>query len=375
MNNIGVYIHVPFCLRKCPYCDFYSVGSTDMMDDYIKSLCRDIREKKDILSSRCADTVYFGGGTPSLMSERHLDDILTALGKTVSLSADAEITLEVNPATASLEKLQGYHSAGVDRLSIGMQSGDDEELSLLGRLHKHSDTVQTVSNAFKSGIDNISLDLMYALPNQREETWLSSVGKAVKLGAKHISLYALTLSEECPMSKMKYTFPEDEVQLKMYTDALAYLSSEGYNQYEISNCALPGSHSRHNMKYWRLDDYIGFGPSAHSMIDGRRYYVSGSVRDHISGKSMETVDEVLTDEETVREKIMLSLRLSEGLRFDSLKELCRDADEYNTLKSSLISRGRKYTEGGYVSVSETGISLTQLGFFVSNTIISDLMDA
>jgi len=371
--DTGVYIHIPFCLRKCLYCDFYSVIDTGLIERYVAALAESILEKGEFSSGKRVDTVYFGGGTPSLMEVAQFERILDCLKKVFDISKDAEITAEVNPATVDDEKLYGMRSIGINRLSIGMQSADDGELSVLGRLHRHFDTVKTFNDARKSGFDNISLDLMYALPEHTEEKWRRSYTEAAQLSPEHISFYALTLSDECALSKKNYFYPEDEVQLKMYESAIAYLRDLGYNQYEISNLSKEGYHSRHNMKYWSLADYIGFGTSAHSLENGRRYYIKDDIFSFIMGEYDEITEDICTEDDMISEKIMLSLRTTDGLVFDELDLICSDRKKLTALKEELVRKVEPFIESGHAVADDIGIRLTEKGFFISNGIICELL--
>ncbi len=372
-ESTGIYIHIPFCLRKCFYCDFYSVIDTGLTERYVSALIESIRKKGKTSFGKKVDTVYFGGGTPSLMTVCEFESILNCVTDVFDVSKDAEITAEVNPATVDEKKLYGMRCAGINRLSIGMQSADDEELAVLGRLHRHIDTVNTFDDARKCGFDNISLDLMYALPEQTEEKWRRSYTEAASLSPEHISFYALTLSDECPLSKKNYFYPEDEVQLKMYSDAIAYLKDLEYNQYEISNLSKNGFHSRHNMKYWSLADYIGFGTSAHSFENGRRYFISDDISSFIEGKCDEITEEICTEDDLINEKIMLSLRTSDGLVFEELGRFCLDRGKLLRLKERLLKKIVPFTKSGHAVTDDFGIRLTEKGFFISNGIICELL--
>ena len=297
MKNLGIYIHIPFCLRKCPYCDFYSVSEAqvgaaeidDLKGRFVKALCREIEaggrkygmsagekagfKEKPRGESRQVDTIFFGGGTPSLLTPDGMREIMEAVRKSFDIAENPEISMECNPATASAEKLAAYRSAGINRLSIGAQSFDDGILKTLGRLHNSDDTVRTVEEARKAGFDNISLDLMFAIPGQTEKIWEETLRRAMELKPQHISFYSLEFMEGTPFTRRleKGIIRETDVEADrlMYEGGLEILRQYGFMQYEISNAAAGEEYiCRHNMKYWSLEEYLGFGPSAHSYLTG-----------------------------------------------------------------------------------------------------------
>ena len=273
MQNLGIYIHIPFCLRKCPYCDFYSVANDnkETRERFLSALCKEIEYYG---RGQAVDTVFFGGGTPSILSGGEIERIMSKLREMYRITPDAEISMECNPATASPEKLTTYKEAGINRLSIGAQSFDEDVLKTLGRLHDVSAIGDTVAAARQAGFENISLDLMFGIPGQTQETWQETVKRAMALKPEHISFYSLEFMEDTPFWKMlregRLEETEAEADRRMYEAALELMAAGGYNQYEISNAALKGRECRHNLKYWNLDQYLGFGPSAHSFAGNVR---------------------------------------------------------------------------------------------------------
>lgn len=371
MNKaISLYLHVPFCLSKCAYCDFYSLAKEELKSRWVSALCRALRDAAK-METRTVDTVFFGGGTPSLLTARELAEIFESLGD-FSLSDDCEISMEVNPATVTEESLRAYRALGVNRISIGMQSAHDAELQLLGRRHNFADTVASVGAVSRAGFDNFSLDLMYGLPHQTEEAWQESLDAALALSPTHLSLYALTLSTNVPLYRLVDSLPEDEVQRKFYAMACQTLLSDGFLQYEISNFAKKGRHCRHNLRYWTRGDYLGFGPSAASFYRGRRHTEAESLDAFLFAPTglRERImkEEALTQTDAVTEQIFLSLRLTSGL---SLSEILAKIPQ----KKEFSKEVETLTDGGFCRVEHGRLLLTEDGFFVSNEIIARLLSA
>lgn len=360
MNNpVGLYIHVPFCRRKCSYCDFYSLaGSEDMINGWCAAVIRNIKAE-----GRRYDTVYFGGGTPSLLSGAQIYAILSA----ADIAADAEISAECNPDSADEKKLSDLRSAGINRVSVGVQSLDDADLRMLSRLHSASQAVDTIRNARGAGFENISADLMLGTPYQRQETIISNIDGLVRLGVDHISAYMLKIEESTALaqcSEKVSACADGDAIADYYEAAVQALRSRGYLQYEISNFAKKGYECRHNLKYWRCEDYMGIGPSAHSCIDGKRFYVPRSLEKFISDERQETI---VTDDAPcgTEEQMMLALRLSEG--FDT--SLAGESAE------KLLKAAAPLENHGLLTINGGRISLTVKGFLVSNEIICRLSEA
>ena len=356
--NKGLYIHVPFCRRKCVYCDFYSLaGQDDIIDDYVKAVVRNIR-----IAGGTYDTVYFGGGTPSLLSGRQIDDILSA----ADIAGGAEISAEVNPDSADIRKLSDFKNAGINRISIGIQSLDDSELAVLGRLHNSEQAVNAVYSAQKAGFENISSDLMIGLPYQRTETVLNNIRSLSELGVNHISAYMLKIESGTPLSENRElisNIADEELSADMYLDAVSYLEKHGLKQYEISNFAKEGYECRHNIKYWRCEDYLGIGPSAHSCLNGKRFAVPKDINDFINSEKQE---EIITDDAPcgLSERLMLALRLSEGF-------LMSQSGGYEDRLRNAAAPMEKH---GLLNICDGRIMLTPTGFLVSNEIICRLSE-
>lgn len=358
MSNCGLYIHVPFCRRKCAYCDFYSLsGSEDIIPRYVSAVIRNIKAQ-----GRRYDTVYFGGGTPSLLSGRQVYDILNA----ADIQNNAEISAECNPDSADIHKLTELRSAGIDRISVGVQSFDDMELSALGRLHGSEQAENALKNAKKAGFENISADLMLGIPYQDIASLRKSIERLSGLDVTHVSAYMLKLEEGTPLADnsalIEKTADGDEMA-DLYLETVRLLTDAGYDQYEISNFGKRDFECRHNLKYWRCEDYIGIGPSAHSCADGRRFAVPSDLNDFISRDVQQII---VTDDDpcTPAERLMLALRLTEGV---SLADYCENADK-------LLKAAKPLEAHGFVTLHGGRLALTVKGFLVSNEIICRLTE-
>lgn len=362
MKPIGLYIHIPFCNGKCPYCDFYSVNpESEKVTAYVNALCREI-DKSDII----CDTVYFGGGTPSLIGSDNIAKIMNHIKRT----HDCEATLECNPSDTGAAD-SGFDfsvvaKSGINRISMGLQSADDYERKILGRRGGCRDVERAIARAKNAGINNISLDLMLGIPDQTEESLEKSIEFCKNSGAKHISAYILKIEEGTPFYKIKNTLslPDEDKTCDLYLSAVEMLKNAGYHQYEISNFSEKGFESRHNLKYWHCEEYLGIGASAHSFFGGRRFYYERSLDDFING-IIPTDDGIGGDEE---EYIMLALRLSEGLIFRNYEQRFG-----KSIPQNIIKKARELEEHGLVNADDDSISLTVRGFLVSNSIISSLI--
>ena len=362
MKPIGLYIHVPFCAVKCPYCDFYSVNANDsIMDDYTSVLIDRIKSYKGLYS---ADTVYIGGGTPSILGTKRLKSILSAVNSSFGNNSQ-ETTIEVNPRSSRFLDMAVRKEHGINRVSIGLQSGNSDELEVLGRRHTADDVNRAVEYIKNGGIDNISLDLMLGISRQTEESLSKSIDFCHKLDVKHISAYILKIEENTPYYNIqdKLNIPDDDYVCDLYEHAVEKLKSLGYNQYEISNFCKSGYESKHNLKYWHCEEYLGIGPAAHSFIDGKRFYYNRSIDDFRRGIIVE--DGTGGDPE---EYIAMALRLSEGLQYDKYEERFGIKFPERCKKNAeLISKTKMLT------VSSDGINLNPKGFLCSNSIISKIL--
>jgi oxygen-independent coproporphyrinogen-3 oxidase len=364
----GIYIHVPFCLRKCPYCDFYSVAyDADLAERYVQAVCRNIESHgNDGIS---ADTVYFGGGTPSLLTAEQVYKILDCVQKNVHLY-NPEITLEANPCSTDCEKLSGWKTAGVNRLSFGVQSADDRQLEFLGRLHDCETAEKAVINAEKAGFDNISCDLMLGLSGQDGESLDFTLDRLLSLPISHLSAYMLKIEQGTAFDRdeiRNVTADEDEM-CDLYLRLCDRMKSMGWEHYEISNFAKNGRRSRHNMKYWTLAPYIGIGSAAHSYYKGKRTACPKNLHDFINSSVQKNV---LTDEQPDRleEYIMLSLRISDGISKERLADMA--GEDY---AERLFSAADMLKKNGLAQIDGDRLSLTDRGFLLSNSIIVYLLD-
>lgn len=365
--QLGIYIHVPFCAQgKCPYCDFYSVpGDAQTREKYIEAVEKDLRKCSAKSRGKKVDTVYFGGGTPTVLGE-NLARLLNCVKENYNVAADAEVTFEANPNTIEYQTLALLRKAGFSRLSFGMQSAVPEELKALGRRHTNEDVKNAVNFARTAGFDNISLDLMLCVPGQTMKSLIQSVDFAASLSPQHISAYILKVEKGTKYFEIKDTLnlPDDDTQADMYLAACDALEKRGYFQYEISNFAMPGYQSRHNLKYWNCDEYLGFGPAAHSFFSGRRFYYPRGLDKYIEG-----VDPIYDSEGgTLQEYIMLRLRLSEGLAESEM--IKRYGVDFSSFDHRILTALEK---ASLVKMADGRLSLTRNGFLVSNSVIGELI--
>lgn len=375
-RTLGVYIHIPFCASKCGYCDFYSLAGCDrFMPKYQQALVDHIRECLPAISTYYIDTIYIGGGTPSYYGAKNLCELINELKKGGKVLKSAEMTVEVNPDSVELKELKALRKEGVNRLSIGVQSSNNDILKLIGRRHNWKQVEMAVRTARQAGFDNISLDLIYGLPSQTKTDWADTLTKALALHPEHISCYGLTLEEGTPMYSLKGSpfLPSEDEQADMYMYAVDYLEHYGYAQYEVSNFCIGGYESRHNLKYWKLQDYIGFGASATSCISGLRYSYKRDIKSYIAGVygERDIVDEYerISGMERAAEYIMLGMRTIDGI----------SADAYHNMYPSDFTPIRKlleeYVEKGWAERSGNSWHFTSSGFLLSNVLIGALLEA
>jgi len=366
--GMGLYIHIPFCIKKCAYCDFYSVSSEGLHDKYIDALNIQMKNLSKLYSDRFFDTVYIGGGTPTILEKSALEKLLNAVPSYFNISADCEFTIEANPATLDENKLEVLLRGGVNRLSIGCQSAHDAELKILGRIHSFSDFVDTYHLSRKEGFKNISVDLMYAIPNQTAKSFIDSIESITELSPEHLSVYGLKVEPNTLFYKNRdiLQFPDEDEYCQMYLDASELLARKGYNKYEVSNFSKNGFESRHNLKYWQMDDYLGLGPGAHSFVNGRRFAFSRDLVAYIDAVIANkepplSENSVISRNDLMSEEFMLNMRLTKGYSLD--KGL--------PLDKNVLSTYEKY---GYVVIEGNNIRFTDRGFLVSNYILSSLIN-
>ena len=373
IRPLGLYLHIPFCKAKCAYCDFYSLPrSEEKMDAYVASLTAHLTETAPMAAGHTVDTVYFGGGTPSYLGAERITQLLQTVKKHYRVAKDAEITLEANPDSLfDWKALRALRRLGLNRISLGVQSSDDAVLRSLGRIHTWRQVVEAADAVRRAKIPDLSLDLIYGLPDQTAEQWEKTLSDAVSLSPDHISCYGLKLEEGTPLWQRRdsLTLPDDEMQADMYLFTVEYLQNLGYRQYEISNFARPGHESRHNLKYWTLGEYAGFGPGAHSDFGNVRYAYVADLDIYLQGSLILSESETMGEAEREREYIMLSLRTAAGLNVKAFESRFRR--RFDVAQELLVN----YEAHGLARRTDVGWCLTPRGFLVSNAIIGSLIDA
>jgi len=367
----GIYLHIPFCRQACHYCNFHFSTSLARKNDFISALLKEIPLRKDYLDGEVVETVYFGGGTPSLLETEEIESILHALRSHFPVAAGAEITLEANPDDITTMRLGAWRQAGVNRLSIGVQSFFEEDLRWMNRAHTATQALDCIRLAREAGFDNLSIDLIYGGPTLPDARWRENVERAIGLGVPHLSCYALTVEPKTALDTlirrhaMADVSPED--QARQFLLLMDWMAAAGYDHYEISNFALPGHRSRHNSAYWQGKKYLGLGPSAHS-YDGvsREWNIANNAR-YIAEPGLIGEKEVLTAEQRLNEYIMIALRTVEGVDLRTVKERFggRQAEE-------LRRRAEKYVVGAKLRVVAGSLQLTREGKLLADGIASDL---
>ena len=376
-DKLGIYIHIPFCRRKCAYCDFYSqAGREDRMDEYQKALLAHLKETAPMAAAYEVDSVYFGGGTPSYYGDKRLRELLACVKKNYNLTADAEITLEANPDSISFFSALKLRRAGFDRISLGMQSACPGELATIDRIHTAQQTDAAVSACKKAGFKNLSLDLIYGLPGQTMESWKQSVEHALSLIPQHLSCYGLKVEEGTPLAarvEAGEILPDDDTQADLYLWTVGRLERAGYPQYEISNFAKPGFESRHNLRYWLTRPYIGFGPGAHSDFGGRRYSflrdLDGYIDGVLKGGPIIDSEDLIPQRERGGEYLMLRLRTARGV------EEWEYRSTYFLDFAPIEARLKEFQTRGWAERTPEGRwRFTPEGFLLSNQLIGDLLE-
>ena len=369
---LELYVHIPFCVRKCQYCDFLSGPSDEETKDrYIEALLKEIRaaehtEDYEIVS------VFIGGGTPSALKAEAIASIMRTLQEQFFFCEDAEVTIEANPGTVDLEKLTIYRNVGINRLSLGLQSTDAEELKLLGRIHSYEEFLKSYEWAREAGFSNINIDLMFAIPGQTGEAWRQHLYQVAELNPEHISAYSLIIEEGTPFAEQNLDLPDEDTEYQMYEDTAEILERYGYRQYEISNYAKQGYMCRHNAGYWQRREYLGFGLGASSLYGGMRFSNTHQMQEYL--KESRNPDQirqdvtVLSRNERIEEFMFLGLRMTEGISEKKFEENfdVRLMDVYGDIL-------QKYEETGFMEHIETKWRLTRKGIHVSNHILADFL--
>ena len=370
-EQLGIYIHIPFCIQKCLYCDFCSFPRTEeeRIAQYVRALCEQIVS----WAGRCAeyevDTVYFGGGTPTVLTLPQWEKILSVLRRSFRILPTAEITAETNPATADRAYLQALHSLGINRLSMGIQSADATELKALGRAHDFAQAQQTFADARAAGFDNISIDLMLGIPHQTRDSLARTLAQFIALSPEHISAYMLKIEDGTPFGRMRDTLPlpDEDLTCELYTDTVATLSEAGYARYEISNFARHDRHSRHNLRYWQGRPYLGLGLAAHSDFGGLRFSAGRDFDAYLRGDWIEE-SAAMDEEERRAEFIMLRLRLDEGI--DTEEYRARFGRDFHAEFDGILA---PYRRAGLLREEGGRVALTTEGMLLSNAVLADLL--
>ena len=365
MKNIGLYLHIPFCKSKCPYCDFYSFSGKETEKDEYTRVLND-RISSSISTLQCkGDTLYIGGGTPSVLGAENLAALVNTCKKDF-LTEDAEITVECNPHGLNEDFFKTLYNSGVNRISMGLQSAVDSERRILGRLSDRNQVEHAVKIAQLVGFENITLDVMLGVPEQTESSLNETLDFCVSLGVPHISAYMLKLEENTHFYKNqhKYNFPDDDLTADLYLQMCETLENQGIMQYEISNFAKKGFESRHNLKYWHCEEYLGLGPSAHSFMDGKRFYFDRDFNAFMNGNP--PIRDGIGGDFT--EYAMLGLRLVEGLNENKVLERFG-----HSIPNEIYEKSKIFIDNGYMTKTENGLALTRKGFLMSNMILAEIL--
>ncbi len=363
MIKKGVYVHIPFCASKCPYCDFYSsVSGEEEKDKYLSALLKEISFYENI----SADTIYLGGGTPSVFGKERLSVLIEKLKEQFNFT-DGEITVEINPSSCTEDLAKALFEAGVRRVSMGLQSFVEDERKILGRNSSAEKVKEAVEICKRAKINNISLDIMLGVPNQTQKSLEKTLEFVTGAGVNHISAYILKIEENTPFYKMKNTLslPDEDSVCDFYEFVCDYLEEKGFIQYEISNFAKPQFESRHNLKYWRCEEYLGLGTSAHSFLNGKRFYHERDFDGYIKNPVAVTQD---GDGGSVEEYVMLKLRLSEGLSNSEMKKRFSCP-----IPSEITEKAEKFIKAKLMSFDGETLKFTQKGFLLSNSILAEII--
>jgi len=374
LKEIALYIHIPFCDHKCIYCDFYSITNYTNESNYLTAIKKEINHYSKIHSiDRKVISIFFGGGTPSFMTPEYIGSILNDLKKYFLFADEIEITLETNPGTVDKEKLKHFRDIGINRISVGIQSFIEEELKFLTRIHDAETARRTIIQAREAGFDNINLDLIFNLPKQSKENWLYNLDEAMKLPITHISAYSLILEAGTILNKMvldgKVEMQDEDYDAELYEITIKYLEEKGFGQYEVSNFALPGFQCVHNNAYWSSKDYIGFGTSAHSYLEGKRWWNFSSLNLYIEAMNKKGIaiagSEIISEEQQLEEFVMLSLR-SCGINLHELKS--RFGGDWFKKNEILLNQ---LVNSNYLCKDAEIVKLTPAGYAICDEILKN----
>lgn len=374
---LGLYIHIPFCVTKCKYCDFNSF-KIDLNEKikYLNYLGEEMKLYKEEIKNREIDSVFVGGGTPSILNENEINILFEKIKENFNIKSNAEITMECNPGTLTLNKLKAMKKSGVNRLSIGLQAVQNHHLKYIGRIHTFEEFEKNYHDAKQMGFDNINIDLMYALPNQSREDWMESLEKVVKLNPTHISAYSLILEENTELFKMyerdEFNLLDENTDIEMYEYTIDYLKSHGYNQYEISNYAKDNFECKHNVLYWKCEEYVGIGASASGYFNGIRYNNICELDNYekmiLEGEKPIEWEEKLSIKDEIEESIFLGLRMNEGIQISDFKE------KYNfDFEKEYKNEIEKLSKMELIEIDNNRMKLTQKGREISNSIFVEFI--
>jgi len=359
----SAYIHIPFCRQKCRYCSFISFPALERKEEYLKALHEQISAQ---YNGEPLKTLYFGGGTPSLLSV----DEISALSDRFNFALNTEVTLELNPETVNTTYFQALSATRINRLSIGAQSFNDKILAVIGRKHSAQDIERVVKAAQNAGFNNISLDFIYGLPNQKLENFISDLKSAVSLNIQHISLYGLKIEEGCTFYKNPpENLADDELQAQMYLAAIETLTSLGFEHYEISNFARPNHYSHHNTTYWKNEEYYGFGLGAHGYTNGSRYSNTETLKTYLQNPKKKVSSHKLSNKEKLEEEIFLGFRLTQGINVKKINK--KFGIDFEKKYSKIL---KKYTASNHIKSTDNTYFFTPSGFLISNYILADFLD-
>lgn len=372
-NGLELYLHIPFCIKKCDYCDFLSGPSTRAgQEAYIYALLREMETVSKNLKKRPVDTVFIGGGTPSVPECDVMEKLLQGLRDYFLFSADAEVTIEANPGTLTPEKLSIYRKYGINRISIGLQSPNNKELAMLGRIHNYAQFLESFQMARAAGFSNINVDLMFAIPGQSYDGWIENLQTVAALGPEHISAYSLIIEEGTPFFRKKLDLPDEDTEYRMYEDVAAVLKEYGYHQYEISNYAKAGRECRHNEGYWQRKDYLGLGLGAASLLGMERFSNTADMQEYLKNSSapekIRKNRELLTREDEMAEFMFLGLRMTQGVSKKEFQEYFGTAIE--NIYGEVL---KKYKKQGLLLEESGRIFLSREGIHVSNAVMAEFL--
>ena len=372
MKPLGLYLHIPFCKSKCRYCDFcsYPARTEETVAAYVDRLCKDLTERGKHCGDYTVDTVYLGGGTPTLLTPAQLALIAETVAKSYRLADDCEFTAECNPTTGDKDLFREMRAAGYNRLSVGLQSAKEDELRTLGRLHTYEGFLRTWEQARDAGFANMSADVMFGIPHQTAESFRKTLELVMEAEPEHLSAYALTVEVGTPLERMipSLPMPDEDAVSEMYLGMIDLLAEGGLEHYEISNFAKKGYRSRHNCKYWNVEEYLGFGPAAYSDLGGERFGNRRDLEGYLRGEDIIAERTRPSLRERENEYVMLRMRLSEGLDTRAF------AKRFGHGAENFRERLAKYESGGFVRRTENGMAFTPRGFLVSNAILSEVVD-